>query len=85
MSVSRIVDELEILTEVVLLFRPSCSLIKVDQGFIQAAILIGFTLYSYASSGVNIPWDACGRSALWYVIHFPIPILASEPVSNAFR
>ena len=47
----------------VLLFRPYCSLIKVDQDFIQAAILIGFTLFSYASSGVHIPWDKCGRSA----------------------
>ena len=50
--------------EEVLLFRPVCSLVKMDQGFIQAAILMGTVLLSYASFGVNIPWIECGRSAL---------------------
>ncbi len=38
--------------------------ISCSYGFIQAAIFIGSVLFSYASFGVNIPCDECGRSLL---------------------
>jgi len=43
---------------------------------------MGSISVSWASLGVKMPWVECGRSALAYASHFPMPALACEPLEG---
>ena len=71
--------------EVVPLLVPLRRRNKVDRVSDHAASFFPSQPVSYASAGVNAPSAEWGRSSLWWLIQLPIPALASEPVSKAWR